>query len=70
MECSVNPDYEGLPLDFMLEVNDKLYSAREKMLKLERLKKWFELNQKVIRFCLGFPLKKRIFALLSEESPV
>jgi len=40
MECSVNPDYEGLPLDFMLEVNDKLYSAREKMLKHERLKKW------------------------------
>ena len=39
MECSVNPDYEGLPLDFMLEVNDKLYSAREKMLKHERLKK-------------------------------
>ena len=38
-ECSVNPDYEGLPLDFMLEVNDKLYSAREKMLKHERLKK-------------------------------
>ena len=70
MECSVNPDYEGLPLDFMLEVNDKLYSAREKMLKHERLKKWFELNQKNIRFCLDFPLKKRKFALLSEEIPV
>ena len=39
IECSVNPDYEGLPLDFMKEVNEKLYSAREKMLKHERLKK-------------------------------
>ena len=39
MECSVNPDYEGLPHDFMKEVNEKLYSAREKMLKHERLKK-------------------------------
>ena len=70
MECSVNSDYEGLPLDFMLEVNDKLYSAREKMLKHERLKKRFEINQKIIRFCLDFPLKMRIFALLSEGSPV
>ena len=39
MECSVNPDYEGLPLDFIQEVNDKLFSAREKMLKHERIKK-------------------------------
>ena len=39
MECSVNPDYEGLPHDFMQEVNEKLYSAREKMLKHERIKK-------------------------------
>ena len=39
MECSVNPDYEGLPIEFMQEVNEKLYSAREKMLKHERLKK-------------------------------
>ena len=39
MECSVNPDYEGLPLDYKKEVNEKLYSAREKMLKHERIKK-------------------------------
>ena len=39
MECSVNPVCEGLPLDYMKEVNEKLYSAREKMLKHERLKK-------------------------------
>ena len=39
IECSVNPDYEGLPHDFMQEVNEKLYSAREKMLKHEKIKK-------------------------------
>ena len=70
MECSVNPDYEGLPLDFMKEVNEKLHSARENMLKHEIIKKRFEINQKIIRFCLDFSLKKRIFALLSEGSPV
>ena len=32
--------------------------------------KRFEINQKIIRFCLDFPLKMRIFALLSEGSPV
>ena len=32
--------------------------------------KYFEINQKIIRFCLDFPLKMRIFALLSEGSPV
>ena len=39
MECSVNPVCEGLPLDYMKEVNEKLYSAREKMLKHEKIKK-------------------------------
>jgi len=31
--------------------------------------KKIELNQKIIRFCLAFPLKKRIFALLSGGKP-
>ena len=39
MECSVNPDFEGLPHDFMQEVYEALSSAREKMLKHERIKK-------------------------------
>jgi hypothetical protein len=39
MECSVNPVCEGLPLDYMKELNEKLYSAREKMLKHEKIKK-------------------------------
>ena len=39
IECSVNPVCKGLPLNFMKEVNEKLYSAREKMLKHERIKK-------------------------------
>ncbi len=69
IECSVNPVCEGLPLNFMQEVYEALYSAREKMLKYERTKK-VEINQKNIRFCLDFPLKMRIFALLSEGSPV
>ena len=30
----------------------------------------FEKNHNYYDFCLDFPLKKRIFALLSEESPV
>ena len=33
-------------------------------------KKLIEINQKNIQFRLNFPLKERIFALLSEESPV
>ena len=32
--------------------------------------KYIDISQNIIRFCLDFPLKKRIFALLSEESPV
>ena len=32
--------------------------------------KYIDINQNIIRFRLYFPLKKRIFALLSEESPV
>ena len=32
--------------------------------------KHIDINQNIIRFRLYFPLKKRIFALLSEESPV
>ena len=39
IECSVNPVCEGLPLNFMQEVYEALYSAREKMLKYERTKK-------------------------------
>ena len=39
MECSINPVCEGLPLDYMKEVNEKLYSARKKMLKHEKIKK-------------------------------
>ena len=31
---------------------------------------FFEINQKIIRFRLDFPLKKRIFAMLSEEISV
>ena len=69
-ECGVNPDFEGLPLNFMQEVYEALCAARENMLKHEKIKKRFEINQKIIRFCLDFPLKMRIFALLSEGSPV
>ena len=32
--------------------------------------KYIDISQNIIRFCLDFPLKKRVFALLSEESPV
>ena len=39
IECSVNPVCEGLPLNFIQEVYEALYSAREKMLKYERTKK-------------------------------
>ena len=38
-ECGVNPDFEGLPLNFMQEVYEALSSAREKMLKHEKIKK-------------------------------
>ena len=38
-ECGVNPDFEGLPLNFMQDVYEALCAAREKMLKHERLKK-------------------------------
>ena len=38
-ECGVNPDFEGLPLNFMQEVYEALCAAREKMLKHERIKK-------------------------------
>jgi hypothetical protein len=39
IDFSVNPDFEGLPLNFMQEVYEALSSAREKMLKHERIKK-------------------------------
>ncbi len=42
IECSVNPVCEGLPLNFMQEVYEALYSAREKMLKYERTKKGWD----------------------------
>ena len=39
IDFSVNPDFEGLPLNFIQEVYEALSSAREKMLKHERIKK-------------------------------
>ena len=38
-ECGVNPDFEGLPLNFMQEVYEALSFERENMLKYERIKK-------------------------------
>ena len=38
-ECGVNPDFEGLPLNFMQEVYEALCAARENMLKHEKIKK-------------------------------
>ena len=39
IECSINPDFEGLPLDFMQNLHKNLCAARERMLKHERIKK-------------------------------
>ncbi|MBO7558493.1 MAG: hypothetical protein J6T52_08370 [Bacteroidaceae bacterium] len=39
IECSINPDFEGLPLDFMQNFHKDLCAERERMLKHERIKK-------------------------------
>jgi hypothetical protein len=41
IECSVHPECEGLPQDFMQRLHENLCSARGRMVQHERMKKNF-----------------------------